>query len=64
MPLIVIDGPVIDTDKKRRLVAGLTRVASEIYDLPEQVITVLIRENRPENVGVAGKLLVDRSKGD
>jgi len=42
------------------LVKGLTAVAVEVYGIKH--ITVLIRENPPENVGVSGQLLADRKK--
>lgn len=58
MPTIVVNGPPIDVEKKRQLVRGLTERATEVYGgIP---ITVLIKENPPENVGVNGELLVDR----
>ena len=60
MPTIVVDGPPIDVEKKRQLVKGLTEKAVEVYGgIP---ITVLIKENAPENVGVNGELLLDRRK--
>jgi len=47
-------------EKKRELVKGLTEAATGVYGgIP---ITVLIKENPPENVGVNGELLVDRRK--
>jgi len=36
----------------------LTETAAEIYQIEH--ITVLIKENPPENVGVAGELIADR----
>ncbi len=62
MPLIQVDGPPIDTDKKRRLVKELTDVAMRIYNI--QHITVLIRENQPENVGSNGQLIADKHRGE
>ena len=60
MPTIVVDGPPIDVEKKRQLVRGLTDAAIGVYgSIP---ITVLIKENPPENVGVTGELLIDRLK--
>ena len=59
MPTISVDGPPIkDLASKRALVKGLSEVAARVYGIPH--ITVLIRENPPENVGVNGELLVDR----
>ncbi len=60
MPTIVVEGPPIDIEKKRALVRGMTETASAVYELPSRIIHVLIKENPPENVGVAGRLLADR----
>lgn len=59
MPLIMVEGPKIDKDQKARLVKELTKKTSEIYGLPEQTITILIKENNSDNVGVGGNLLSD-----
>lgn len=60
MPLIQVDGPPIDVEKKRRLVKELTEVAVRIYEIED--IIVLIRENPPENVGVNGELIADKHR--
>lgn len=61
MPNINIEGPVIqDLGKKRTLVKELTEAAVKAYGLPKEVIVVLIKENSPENVGVAGELIIDK----
>ncbi|MBN2379424.1 tautomerase family protein [candidate division WOR-3 bacterium] len=62
MPVIQIDGPPLDTDKKRKMVKDMTEVAEGIYGIPH--IVVLIRENEPENVGSNGELIADRRKGN
>lgn len=60
MPTVVVNGPPIDVEKKRQLVNGLTEAAVAVYGtIP---ITVLIKENPPENVGVNGELLLDRRR--
>ena len=60
MPTIVIDGPKIPSiELKRKLVEGLTEVAAEAYGFDKKIITVLIRENAPENVGSGGRLIAD-----
>jgi 4-oxalocrotonate tautomerase len=56
----MVEGPPISVEQKRQLVKRLTEVAVEVY-LIEQ-ITVLVRENPPENVGVDGQLLADRRR--
>jgi len=60
MPIIQVDGPHLDTENKRRMVKELTEVAIRIYGIPH--ISVLIRENLPENVGSNGELICDKHK--
>lgn len=61
MPLIIIEGPQIkDIKVKRQLVKELTEVASRIYGIEH--ITVIIHENKTENVGVNGALIADKYK--
>jgi 4-oxalocrotonate tautomerase len=65
VPVINVDGPQIaDLDKKRKLVNDMAEVAAGVYGLPKEIMIVLIRENRPDCVGVGGELLVDRRKKD
>jgi len=61
MPVITVDGPALQVDKKRTLVRQLTDVAVSVYDIKH--IVVLIRENATENVGVDGELVADRNRG-
>lgn len=60
MPLIQVDGPYIDIEKKRRLVKGLTDVAVSVYEIEH--IIVLIKENQAENVGANGELIADKHR--
>ena len=60
MPTIMVEGPPISIEQKRQLVKKLTEAAVEAYRIEH--ITVLIRENPPENDGVNGQLLADRRK--
>ncbi|KPU63712.1 4-oxalocrotonate tautomerase [Thermococcus sp. EP1] len=60
MPTIIVEGPPISVEKKRELVKRFTEVASEIYGINH--ITVLIKENPSENVGINGELLLDFKK--
>jgi len=62
MPNIYIEGPQIkDLDKKRTLVKEMTDAAEKAYGIARQAYVVIIRENPPENVGIGGQLIVDRS---
>ena len=60
MPTITVEGPPIDVEKKRQLVKRLYDAAVDVYKIEH--ITVVIKENPPENVGVEGKLLADRRR--
>ena len=63
MPNITIDGPPLkDIESKRKLIELMTEAASEVYGIRKEAFVVLIRENTPDNVGIGGKLLVDRTK--
>jgi 4-oxalocrotonate tautomerase len=65
MPIIKVDGPKIGLEKKRVFVKALTEAAAEAYSeqgIGSDKITVLLNEREPENVGVGGKLIVDRRK--
>ena len=58
----MIEGPPRDVEIKRKLVKQFTKIFKEIYGYPEDFphLSVIIRENTPENVGANGELLVDR----
>jgi 4-oxalocrotonate tautomerase len=61
VPTITIEGPPVRDLEKRRAFAGkATDAAAEMYGLSKDIITVVIRENAPENVAVGGRLLIDR----
>jgi 4-oxalocrotonate tautomerase len=63
MPNITFEGPKIeDLDKKRELIRSVTDAAVKAYGLPKQAMVILIKENNPENVGIGGELLLDRTK--
>ncbi|MFX0133966.1 MAG: 4-oxalocrotonate tautomerase DmpI [Candidatus Hodarchaeota archaeon] len=63
MPSVNIEGPAIeDVEIKRVLVKEITDAVEKAYKLPRDTYTVLIKENRAENVGVGGMLILDRIK--
>ncbi|HMM23113.1 MAG TPA: tautomerase family protein [Selenomonadales bacterium] len=59
MPIITVEGPQISKEQKRQLVGEITKAASDIIRLPAEYITVLIKENGHDNIGVGGSLLSD-----
>jgi 4-oxalocrotonate tautomerase family enzyme len=61
MPIVQINGPKInDIELKRVLVKEVTDSLQKAYKLPLETYTVIINENSSENVGVSGRLIVDR----
>ena len=61
MPVITIAGNEnLDINKKREMVEKVSEIVANAYDLPIEAITVLIQEYPFENVGTAGKLLIDK----
>ena len=64
MPIITVEGPPRDIESKKLLVKSLTIAFKEAYGYPEDFahVTVIIRENPPENVGANGVLLSEAWK--
>ena len=64
MPVITIEGPTRDIETKRKLVKQFTAIFKEIYGYPEDFshVSIIIRENSPENIGTNGELLIDKKK--
>jgi 4-oxalocrotonate tautomerase len=59
MPVIIVESNPIEIEKKRTLVKKITKTVAEIYELPENTVTILIRELEREDIGVGGTLLKD-----
>ncbi|MBE6102225.1 MAG: 4-oxalocrotonate tautomerase family protein [Selenomonas sp.] len=57
MPFIAVKTAKATTEQKAKLIADITRVASEDLGMPPQAFFVLVEENEPENWGVGGKTL-------
>lgn len=50
----------MDRDKKREMVQSFTETASRLTGIPESAFVVYLQPSNGENVGVGGKLLIDR----
>ena len=57
MPIISIDAAHPTKEQKEKLIAGLTKTASEILGIDEKFFYVLVKENDLDNWGVGGKPL-------
>jgi 4-oxalocrotonate tautomerase len=63
MPVIQVNAfKQPDIDKKRQLVAKLADIMVELYEVPRESVTVMIKEDEPENVGIGGILALDKFK--
>jgi 4-oxalocrotonate tautomerase len=57
MPTITIALDQTSEEKKKQLVANLTREAAEITGYPAEYFFVYVQEYPAENIGVGGKTL-------
>lgn len=58
MPVIMVEGPKInDKSQKKQMAKEITDAAVKAYGMGKEKIVILIRENSPENVAVAGELI-------
>jgi len=57
MPLISIDAVHPTKEQKEKLVAELTKTASNILGVDEKFFYVLVKENDLDNWGIGGKTL-------
>lgn len=62
MPVITVEGALMNIEQKRKLAEVLTREAAEIMKAQEGAFIVLLKENSTENIGVGGMLLADKKK--
>ena len=63
MPTIRVEGPPIkDLDVKRVFVKELTDAMVKAFGLRREVMSVVLKENKPENVASGGELILDRLK--
>ncbi len=61
MPILTLEGPPIaDMETRRTMVTELTAAAAKAYGMPKEKIIILIHENQPTQVAVAGELISDR----
>lgn len=61
MPVIIIEAGQLNDAQKRELVGALTQTAAAIMQANEQHFTVLIKENKAENIGFGGVWLGEKN---
>jgi 4-oxalocrotonate tautomerase len=51
-----------DIEKKRKLVKKITDALSEVYGVPKEHVTIQLREDADEDIGIGGVLLSDMQR--
>lgn len=60
MPVVTVMQSPRDIGRKRRLVAGITKVFTEVYGVKPEQVSVYIQEVDDANWASAGRLAKDR----
>lgn len=60
MPVITFEAGKLTKEQKQIAAKEFTEVVHKLTNAPKEAITILIKENEPDNVAVAGTLLSDR----
>ena len=56
MPVVTVEASKnLSKETKKEMIENVSQVVADTYGLPIQTITMIISENIPENIGVAGK---------
>ena len=59
MPVIIFEGGKMETEKKKELIDGLTRVSAEVTGIDPQAFVIYIHETELDSIGVGGEVLAD-----
>jgi 4-oxalocrotonate tautomerase family enzyme len=51
-----------DIEKKKKLIAKLTDVMVEVYEVPREAVVVSLKEDEPQNVGFGGVMALEKFK--
>ncbi|HZX62175.1 MAG TPA: 4-oxalocrotonate tautomerase DmpI [Bacteroidales bacterium] len=62
MPVITIEGPALSFEKKEKLAKEITKLASDIMNIPKEAYVVFIKENPYENMAQGGVLISEKLK--
>ena len=57
MPIITVEGGLINSKQKRELISRMTQLASEVLQIPSDFFMITIKELPDENIGIGGKTI-------
>jgi 4-oxalocrotonate tautomerase len=63
MPVITFEGGKLTVDQKRQLIKEFSERATAITGVPKQFMTVMIREQEDNNLGMGGKSVAEIKEG-
>jgi len=62
MPVITLDGPALPVDKKEKLAREMTKLVSEITNIPQDAFVILFNEHPYESMAQGGILISEKLK--
>ena len=62
MPVITIDGPIFSTEKKEELAKEITKLISDLTNIPQEAYVIFFKENTYENMAQGGILISQKLK--
>lgn len=63
MPYITIESGILSNEQKEQLIEQLTKVSSEIMNVPKEFFAITIKELPDKNFGIGGKT-IDKVKAE
>jgi phenylpyruvate tautomerase PptA (4-oxalocrotonate tautomerase family) len=62
MPVITIDGPALSVEKKEKLAREITKLSSELTNIPADAFVILFNEYPYESIAQGGILISEKLK--
>ncbi|MGN0954987.1 4-oxalocrotonate tautomerase DmpI [Dialister sp.] len=62
MPFIKVETAKASREQKEKLIADVTRAASEALGIPQEAFYMVVNENSTDNWGIGGKTLTNLNK--
>lgn len=63
MPYITIESGILSNEQKEQLIEQLTKVSSEIMNVPKEFFAITIKELPDKNFGIGGRT-IDKVKAE
>lgn len=60
MPVVVLETGKLNNEQKKQLISEFTKTVTTVTRVPEELVTIYIKENEPDNIGFKGKQLSEK----